>query len=237
MQESTQSLCRNQQCLLYSRNDVWMYFPFWSGAGYLICGVNFSLSSWSVKIVLSHTVATECFMWQRHSCAHSDTSIGKHTHIVAFSQRCILRPRARSPGPRTQDVVSFWVNIMADSLCFPLLALSVQDHGAETGRLSSVDQLRAQNIWLSASICWRYNMYFFIWFLSTYLPRSLFRFVFFLSPYLSGEFVFVLSSDDNSELWLSTDDSPLNLQLLAWVGKVGMSVIFFKWQEGNFVIL
>lgn len=38
--------------------------------------------------------------------------------------------------------------------------------------------------------------------------------------------MFALSSDDNSELWLSTDDSPLNLQLLAWVGKVRMSVIF-----------
>uniref|UniRef100_A0A3P8T8M7 Hexosyltransferase n=1 Tax=Amphiprion percula TaxID=161767 RepID=A0A3P8T8M7_AMPPE len=42
----------------------------------------------------------------------------------------------------------------------------------------------------------------------------------FLLP-VSGEFVFALSSDDNSELWLSTDDSPLNLQLLSWVGKTG----------------
>uniref|UniRef100_A0A3B4YM93 Hexosyltransferase n=1 Tax=Seriola lalandi dorsalis TaxID=1841481 RepID=A0A3B4YM93_SERLL len=40
-------------------------------------------------------------------------------------------------------------------------------------------------------------------------------------PCLSGEFVFSLSSNDNSELWLSTDESPLNLQLLAWVGKTG----------------
>lgn len=53
-------------------------------------------------------------------------------------------------------------------------------------------------------------------------PLTLFRF----SPCFAGEFLFALSSDDNSEFWLSTDDSPLNLHLLAWVGKVRIAAVF-----------
>uniref|UniRef100_A0A8C6MLJ6 Beta-1,4-N-acetylgalactosaminyltransferase n=1 Tax=Nothobranchius furzeri TaxID=105023 RepID=A0A8C6MLJ6_NOTFU len=43
----------------------------------------------------------------------------------------------------------------------------------------------------------------------------------YLHPFADGDFVFALSSDDNSEFWLSTNHSPLNLHLLVWVGKTG----------------
>jgi len=35
-----------------------------------------------------------------------------------------------------------------------------------------------------------------------------------------GEFIFAVSSDDNSEFWLSVNENPENLQLLAYVGEV-----------------
>lgn len=40
----------------------------------------------------------------------------------------------------------------------------------------------------------------------------------FLSP--PGDFQFSVSSDDNSEFWLSFDESPLNARLLVYVGQV-----------------
>lgn len=42
----------------------------------------------------------------------------------------------------------------------PLSLISVQDNRAEAGCLSSVDQLRAQDIWLSTPIHWRYVDFF-----------------------------------------------------------------------------
>uniref|UniRef100_A0A8C1IFX0 Beta-1,4-N-acetylgalactosaminyltransferase n=1 Tax=Cyprinus carpio TaxID=7962 RepID=A0A8C1IFX0_CYPCA len=43
----------------------------------------------------------------------------------------------------------------------------------------------------------------------------------YILPYKDGDFQFAVSSDDNSELWLSLDDSPLNARLMAYVGKLG----------------
>ncbi|XP_078805279.1 N-acetyl-beta-glucosaminyl-glycoprotein 4-beta-N-acetylgalactosaminyltransferase 1 isoform X2 [Oryzias latipes] len=43
----------------------------------------------------------------------------------------------------------------------------------------------------------------------------------FLHPYKDGDFQFSVSSDDNSEFWLSLDESPLNARLLVYVGQLG----------------
>ncbi|KAK3509754.1 hypothetical protein QTP70_008385 [Hemibagrus guttatus] len=43
----------------------------------------------------------------------------------------------------------------------------------------------------------------------------------FIHPYKDGDFQFAISSDDNSELWLSSDENPLNAKLLVYVGKHG----------------
>uniref|UniRef100_A0A8C3B3F1 Beta-1,4-N-acetylgalactosaminyltransferase n=1 Tax=Cyclopterus lumpus TaxID=8103 RepID=A0A8C3B3F1_CYCLU len=43
----------------------------------------------------------------------------------------------------------------------------------------------------------------------------------FLHPYRDGDFQFSVSSDDNSEFWLSSDESPLNARLLVYVGQLG----------------
>lgn len=43
----------------------------------------------------------------------------------------------------------------------------------------------------------------------------------------SGDFQFAVSSDDNSEFWLSSDESPLNSRLMAYVGKVSLIIVCF----------
>ncbi|MED6252151.1 N-acetyl-beta-glucosaminyl-glycoprotein 4-beta-N-acetylgalactosaminyltransferase 1 [Ataeniobius toweri] len=47
----------------------------------------------------------------------------------------------------------------------------------------------------------------------------------FLHPYKDGDFQFSVSSDDNSEFWLSPDESPLNARLLVYVGKLTLFVL------------
>ncbi|XP_076861826.1 LOW QUALITY PROTEIN: N-acetyl-beta-glucosaminyl-glycoprotein 4-beta-N-acetylgalactosaminyltransferase 1 [Brachyhypopomus gauderio] len=43
----------------------------------------------------------------------------------------------------------------------------------------------------------------------------------YLHPYKDGDFQFAVASDDNSEFWLSSDESPLNARLLVYVGQLG----------------
>ncbi|XP_056595922.1 N-acetyl-beta-glucosaminyl-glycoprotein 4-beta-N-acetylgalactosaminyltransferase 1 isoform X2 [Triplophysa dalaica] len=43
----------------------------------------------------------------------------------------------------------------------------------------------------------------------------------YILPYKDGDFQFAVSSDDNSEFWLSSDENPLNSRLMAYVGKLG----------------
>ena len=37
----------------------------------------------------------------------------------------------------------------------------------------------------------------------------------FLHPPATGDYQFVIAADDNAQLWLSTDESPINRQLIA----------------------
>lgn len=99
--------------------------------------------------------------------------------------------------------------------------LTDQDHGAEAGRLSRVHQLRAPDIWLPPSLCRRYDVLMVDEIVHRSPPSCVFCNLSPVSAFLPpGDFEFAVSSDDNSEFWLSTDNSPRNVQLLAWVGRV-----------------
>lgn len=43
----------------------------------------------------------------------------------------------------------------------------------------------------------------------------------YIHPYKDGDFQFAVASEDNSEFWLSTEESPSSAQLVAFVGRVG----------------
>ncbi|GAA6089705.1 beta-1,4-N-acetylgalactosaminyltransferase 3-like isoform X2 [Tachysurus ichikawai] len=43
----------------------------------------------------------------------------------------------------------------------------------------------------------------------------------YIHPAINGEYLFAIASDDNSEFWMSSDESTKNLELLAFVGKTG----------------
>ncbi|KAG8563884.1 hypothetical protein GDO81_016231 [Engystomops pustulosus] len=43
----------------------------------------------------------------------------------------------------------------------------------------------------------------------------------YIHPYKDGDFQFAVGSEDNSEFWLSTEESPSSAQLIAYVGRVG----------------
>ncbi|KAM4721894.1 N-acetyl-beta-glucosaminyl-glycoprotein 4-beta-N-acetylgalactosaminyltransferase 1 [Rhinophrynus dorsalis] len=43
----------------------------------------------------------------------------------------------------------------------------------------------------------------------------------YIHPYKDGDFQFAVASEDNSEFWLSTEESPSSAQLIAYVGRIG----------------
>ncbi|MGH0156899.1 UNVERIFIED_CONTAM: hypothetical protein FKN15_032561 [Acipenser sinensis] len=48
----------------------------------------------------------------------------------------------------------------------------------------------------------------------------------YIHPYRDGDFQFAVSSDDNSEFWLSSDENPINARLLVYVGKLSTLIYY-----------
>lgn len=181
-------------------------------------------------------------MWQRHCGTRSDTRKGTPILTVISTQRHILHPHARSSCPWSEGVLSLWVNILAQCLCFHFLALSVQDYSAEVGCVSSVDQLWAQDFWLSTSLLWRYNEYFVFFSLSDdslIISFSINRFISFLSLRFLRRVCVRLELW--WQLWILAQHRWLSPQpAVDGLGRKGMNVYhFLKRQraEGNFLIL
>lgn len=57
---------------------------------------------------------------------------------------------------------------------------------------------------------------------SSWTGKACNEFTFIYELFILGDFQFAIASDDNSELWLSSDESPLNARLLVYVGQVCM---------------
>jgi len=56
----------------------------------------------------------------------------------------------------------------------------------------------------------------------------------YIHPPASGKYTFAISSDDSSELWLSSDENPSNVKLIAWVGNRTLLSGIFKTKIAQF---
>ena len=57
---------------------------------------------------------------------------------------------------------------------------------------------------------------------------------FFVIIFFAGKYTFAISSDDSSELWLSSDENPSNVKLIAWVGNRTLLSGVFKTKIAEF---
>ncbi|XP_022797985.1 uncharacterized protein LOC111336201 [Stylophora pistillata] len=56
----------------------------------------------------------------------------------------------------------------------------------------------------------------------------------YVHPPVSGKYTFAISSDDSSELWLSSDENPSKVKLIAWVGNRTLLSVTFKTKIAQF---